>query len=467
MTDSDLKNLETVVIGGGPGGYAAAIRAAQLGQNVTLIEREYIGGVCLNVGCIPSKALIQAGNEYQQLLNSAVPGLSAQKINVDFNQIQQWKDKQVVNTLVNGIRWLLEKNKVKIIEGEAAFENSNILAVKNSNEIQRYYFKNAILATGSHPIELKNIPFGGRVLDSTGLLNLSEIPEKLIIVGGGVIGSELGTAYANLGSKVSILEGSSQIMPNFEKSMIKPVLKRFKQKDVTVICKSSVYKVEEHNEGVYVSFEVNGTREKLEGDYVMIAVGRRPNTDEIGLEKAGIEVTEHGLVVVDKQGRTSNPSVFAIGDIVPGAALAHKASYEGKIAAAAIAGKSEEINYKGIPAVAFTEPELASVGITQQQVKADDIKVNVSRFPLSANGRALTLNKPEGFIQLISREDNHEIIGAQIVGVNASELIAELGVVIEEQLSLEELSKTIHFHPSLNEAIIDTVELALGMPIHL
>ncbi|MFC0234646.1 dihydrolipoyl dehydrogenase [Vagococcus entomophilus] len=459
--------LDTVVIGAGPGGYVAAIRAAQLGQKVAIIEREYIGGVCLNVGCIPSKALISAGHHYQESLHSEVFGVTADNVQLDFTKTQEWKDNQVVNKLTSGIKFLLKKNKVEIIEGEAFFVDEHTLRVIHPENAQTYSFNNAIVATGSRPIEIKGFKFGGRVLDSTGGLNLAEVPKKFVIIGGGVIGAELGGAYANLGSEVTILEGSPQILPTFEKDMVKLVEKSFQDNGVTVITNAMAKEAVESGDHVTVKYEVDGKEQTVDADYVMVTVGRRPNTDDLGLDVAGVEMSDRGLVKVDKQGRTNVPSIYAIGDITPGAALAHKASYEAKIAAEAISGKAVAIDYVAMPAVAFTDPELATVGLTEAQAKEQGLSVKASKFTLAGNGRALSLDQAEGFVRLVTTKEDNVIVGAQIAGVSASDMIAELGLAIESGMNAEDISLTIHSHPSLSEAVMDTAELALGMPIHM
>jgi len=459
--------LDTVVVGAGPGGYVAAIRAAQLGQKVAIIEREWIGGVCLNVGCIPSKALISAGHHYQEALDSSVFGITTENVKLDFSKTQEWKDNKVVKTLTSGVEYLLKKNKVEIIRGNAFFNDSETLRVFTEDAAQTYTFKNAIIATGSRPIEIKGFKFGGRVIDSTGGLNLTEVPKKLVIVGGGVIGTELGGAYANLGAEVTILEGSPQILPTFEKDMVKFVEKSFQEKGVTVVTKAMAKEAIDNGDSVTVKYEANGKEEVIEADYVMVTVGRRPNTDDLGLEVVGVEMTDRGLVKVDNQGRTNVKHIFAIGDIVPGAALAHKASYEAKIAAEAIAGHPSAVDYRAMPGVAFTDPELATIGFTAAEAKDKGLDVKASKFPLSGNGRALSLNQTEGFVRLVTTKEDNVLVGAQVAGVNASEIIAELGLAIEAGMNAEDIALTIHGHPSLSETIMDAAELALGMPIHI
>ncbi|MFZ2379284.1 MAG: FAD-dependent oxidoreductase, partial [Trichococcus flocculiformis] len=316
-------------------------------------------------------------------------------------------------------------------------------------------------------IEIKGFIFGGRVIESTGGLNLTVVPKKLVIVGGGVIGTELGGAYANLGAEVTILEGSPQILPTFEKDMVKFVEKSFQEKGVTVVTKAMAKEAIDNGDSVTVKYEANGKEEVIEADYVMVTVGRRPNTDDLGLEVVGVEMTDRGLVKVDNQGRTNVKHIFAIGDIVPGAALAHKASYEAKIAAEAIAGHPSAIDYRAMPGVAFTDPELATIGFTAAEAKDKGMDVKASKFPLSGNGRALSLNQTEGFVRLVTTKEDNVLVGAQVVGVNASEIIAELGLAIEAGMNAEDIALTIHGHPSLSETIMDAAELALGMPIHI
>ncbi|MBL4952525.1 dihydrolipoyl dehydrogenase [Neobacillus sp. YIM B02564] len=459
---------DTIVIGAGPGGYVAAIRAAQLGQKVTVVEREYVGGVCLNVGCIPSKAIIAAGHRYETAKHSDAFGISAENVTVDFSKVQQFKA-SVVKKLTGGVEGLLKGNKVNIVRGEAYFVDSHSLRVINGDSAQTYSFKNAIIATGSRPIELPTFKYSKRVLDSTGALNLPEIPKKLVVIGGGVIGVELGGAYANFGTQVTILEGAEEIlgMGVFDKQMASLVKRSLKKKGAEIVTKAFAKGVEETENGVVVTYEAKGEEKKVEADYVFVMVGRRPNTDEMGLEQAGVKVNERGLVEIDKQCRTNVSNIYAIGDIVPGPQLAHKASYEAKIAAEAISGLPSEIDYLGIPAVVFSDPELASVGYTEQQAKEEGIDVTAAKFPFAANGRALSLASSDGFLRLITRKEDGLVIGAQIAGANASDMIAELGLAIEAGMTAEDLALTIHAHPTLGEITMEAAEVALGTPIHI
>lgn len=460
--------LDTVVIGAGPGGYVAAIRAAQMGQNVAIVEKEFIGGVCLNVGCIPSKALITAGEQFTQAQNADIFGVTASDVKIDFKKTQEWKQNEVVNRLTSGVEMLLKKNKVEILEGEAFFMDSNNLRVMRDDGAQSYSFNHAIIATGSRPIELKAFKWSERVLDSTGALALEEIPESLVVIGGGYIGSELAGVYAGLGSKVTILEGLDSILGGFDKDMVKLVERQFKSNGTEIVTNAMAKGVEETENGVIVTYESKGEEKTVEADYVLVTVGRRPNTDELGLELAGIDVDDRGLIKVDEQGRSVSASnIFAIGDVVPGAALAHKASYEGKIAAEAISGKKVAVDYRAMPAVAFTNPEIASVGYTMDEAKEAGLDVKASKFPFAGNGRALSMNRGEGFIRLVTTKEDNIIVGAQVAGVNASDLIAELGLAIESGMNATDLALTIHAHPTLAETVMDAAEAALGLPIHM
>lgn len=459
--------LDTVVVGSGPGGYVAAIRAAQLGKKVAIIEKDNIGGVCLNVGCIPSKALINAGHRYQEAKNSQQFGIHVDEVTIDFEKTQAWKDQEVVGKLTQGVEMLLKKNKVQIIKGEAFFNDTHQLRVIDGDNAQTYTFENAILATGSRPIEIPGFKFGGRVLDSTGALNLTEVPKKLVVIGGGYIGSELAGVYANLGSEVTILEAAPRILPQFDQDMVKLVEDSFKSKNVEILNNAKALNSEETEDGIKITYEHDGAEKVIEADYVLVTVGRRPNTDELGLHMAGVELNDRGLVKVDNQCRTSQKHIFAIGDIVPGIALAHKASYEAKVAAEVVAGQNSVVDYVAIPSVAFTDPELASVGLTEHEAKEQGLKVKVSKFPFGANGRALSLNQTEGFVRLISDKETGLLLGGQVAGVGASDVIAELGLAVEARMNIEDLSLTIHAHPTISETIMDASELSLGLPIHI
>ncbi|PYZ93298.1 dihydrolipoyl dehydrogenase [Salipaludibacillus keqinensis] len=460
------EEVDTLVIGSGPGGYVAAIRAAQLGQKVTIVEKENMGGVCLNVGCIPSKALIEAGHRYHNAGNSDEMGISVGEVKLDFTKVQDWKQ-SVVKKLTGGVEGLLKGNNVEIVKGEAYFVDDSSVKIMDDKSSQTYKFKNCIVATGSSPIELPKFKWSDKVVSSTGALGLKEVPEKMVVIGGGYIGIELGSAYANLGSEVTILEGTKSILPGFEKQMSQLVAKRLKKAGVTIKTEAFAQEMEETDNGVKVKAEVKGKEEEFEGNVLLVTVGRRANTEELGLEQAGVEMDDKGLVKIDKQCRTSADNIFAIGDIVAGPALAHKASYEAKVAAEAIAGEPAEIDYTAIPEVVFSGPELASVGLTEQKAKDEGYDVVASKFPFQANGRALSLNESEGFLKMVTRKEDGLVLGVQIAGHNASDMISEACVAIEAGMTAEDLALTIHAHPSLGEITMETAEVALGMPIHI
>ena len=393
-------------------------------------------------------------------------GITTENVKVDFTKVQAWKD-SVVKKLTGGVEGLLKGNKVDIAYGEAYFVDANTLKVMDEKSSQTYTFKNAIIATGSRPIEIPTFKFSKRVLDSTGALALQEIPEKIVVIGGGYVGTELGGAYANFGTQVTILEGADEILGGFEKQMSSLVTRNLKKKGAEIITKAMAKGVEETDTGVVVKYEVKGEEKSVEADYVFVMVGRKPNTDELGLEQVGVELGERGIIKTDKQCRTSVSNIFAIGDVISGPPLAHKASYEGKIAAEVIAGHNSEIDYLGIPAVVFSEPELATVGHTEATAKEAGIEAKAAKFPFAANGRALALNDAEGFLKLVTRKEDGLVIGAQIAGPSASDMIAELGLAIEAGMTAEDLAMTIHAHPTLGEVTMEAAEVAMGNPIHI
>ncbi|WP_289142165.1 dihydrolipoyl dehydrogenase [uncultured Brevibacillus sp.] len=458
--------VDVLVIGAGPGGYVAAIRAAQMGKTVAVVEKADVGGVCLNVGCIPSKAMIHAAHTYEHTQHTESMGITMENVKVDFAKVQEWKS-GIVKQLTGGVGSLFKGHKIQVIPGEALFVSENEVRVFHGYDVNRYRFEHCIIATGSRPIELPAFPFGKRVLSSTEALSLTELPKSLVVIGGGYIGIELGTVFAKFGTKVTILEGSDQILPGFEPDMPRLVERKLKKLGVTINTKALAQGMEETENGVIVKAEVKGEQQQIEAEYVLVTVGRRPNTDELGVRDIGMNLTDRGLIVVDKQGRTNIPNVYAIGDIVAGPALAHKASYEGKVAAEAIAGHPAEVDYKAIPAVVFCDPEIASVGINEKEAKEKGIDYVVGRFPFAANGRALSVNAGEGYVKLIAEKETNLVLGAQIVGPEASNIIAEIGLAIEMGATLEDIELTIHAHPTLGEVTMEAAELALGRPIHV
>lgn len=460
-------DIDTLVIGAGPGGYVAAIRAAQLGQKVLIVDKSELGGVCLNRGCIPSKALIAAAHQFESAKHGEVFGVTAENVKVDFAKTQEFKN-GVVKKMTSGVTSLMKGNKIEVFNGECMFISDTEARVFNDHESPRYRFKHCIIATGSRPIELKPFPFGGRILSSTEALELPEIPKSMIVIGGGYIGAELGQMYSKFGTKVTIIEGLDTVLPGFDKDMTRLVAKNMAKTGIEIVTNAKAESAVQNDKEVTVKYFVGGESKEVTADYLLVTVGRRPNTDgELGLDLIGLELDERGLIKVDHQGRTSIPNIFAIGDVVPGLALAHKASYEGKIAAEAIAGLTSVVDYKVIPAVVFTDPECSSVGLTEKEAKDKGYKVKAGKFPFAGNGRAVSLNSPEGFIKIVANSENNLVLGAQIVGIEASNLIAELGLAIEMGATLEDIALTIHAHPTLGEIVMEAAELVEGHPIHV
>lgn len=458
--------IDVLVIGAGPGGYVAAIRASQLGKSVLVVDKGELGGVCLNRGCIPSKALISAAHQYEMVSHGDSIGISAENVKIDFTKVQEWKS-GIVKKQSGGVGMLLKGNKVQVFQGEALFINEHEARVFNDNETARYRFNHCIIATGSRPIELKTFPFGGRVISSTEALSLNEIPKSMVVIGGGYIGIELGQTYAKFGTKVTVLEGSDSILPGFEKDLSQLVARNLKKLEVEVVTEAMAQGCEQTDTDVTVTYTVKGEEKKVTADYVLVTVGRRPNTDgDLSLELAGVEVGERGLIQVNDKCQTNVPHIYAIGDIVPGPALAHKASYEAKVAAESIAGLPSAVDYKVIPAVVFSDPEIAGVGFSEKEAKEKGINVVVGKFPYGANGRAQSMNATDGFVKLIGDKDSGLLVGGYVVGAEASNLIAELTLAIEMGATLEDIALTIHAHPTLGEITMDAAEGALGHPIH-
>lgn len=459
------EEAEVIVIGGGPGGYVAAIRAAQLGKQVTLIDKDDLGGVCLNRGCIPSKALISASHQYGAAREQAFPGIET-TAKLDFPKVQAWKQ-SVVDKMTGGVKTLLKGNKVTVIRGEVFFNKVNEVRVMTEVEGHNYRFEHCIIATGSRPVELKSVPFGKRVLSSTEALALDEVPASLIVIGGGYIGMELGQAFARFGAKVTIVEGTDSILPTFDAQLSRLVGRALKQHKVDVYTGALAKAVKESKNGVTLTFTVNGEEQSVSADYILVTVGRLPNTEELGLDTIGVKMGEKGLIEVDEQCRTNVRGIYAIGDIVAGPALAHKASYEGKVAAEAIAGQSSVVDYRCVPAVVFSDPEIAVVGLTEDEARKEYGEVAVGRFPYAANGRAVALNADAGFVRLLAAKESGLLVGAQVVGMEASNLIAELALAIEMSATLEDIALTIHAHPTLGEMVMEAAEVALGTPVHV
>lgn len=468
VTASNLKT-EVVVIGSGPGGYVAAIRLGQLGKKVVLVEKYKLGGVCVNVGCIPSKALITASKLVKNARNASKMGIDAE-INVDLQRLQNWKQ-SVVDRLVGGILQLCKLNRVQIIQGEGKFLSKNELLLQGSTSgILKIEFDYAIIATGSSPIELPSIKMDGkRVFTSTEALALNEIPKKMLIVGGGVVGLEIGMAYANLfGTELTVVELLDQLLPGVDRELVALVSRSLQRLNAKVHLKSKVKTTQVSSDAVEVVFEnAEGQEIKVSVDYVLVTVGRRANSGNLGLEKIGVSLNQKGFIEVDKKLRTTTENIFAIGDVVGGPLLAHKASREGIVAAEVISGIDTTFTPSSIPSAIFTDPEIAIVGLSSADALERNIRTVSGKFPFLANGKSLASSESEGFAKIIADEQTKKILGVEIVGNESSDLISEAALAIELGATLDDIASTIHPHPTLPESIMEAAENALGKAIHI
>ncbi|MCU1035729.1 dihydrolipoyl dehydrogenase [Stenotrophomonas maltophilia] len=460
---------EMVVLGSGPGGYTAAFRAADVGLDTVLVERyASLGGVCLNVGCIPSKALLHAAAVIDEVAHAGDFGVEFGKPTITLDKLRAYKEK-VVNQLTKGLAGMAKQRKVRNVQGVGKFVSANeleITAADGSTQLLR--FQKCIIAAGSQAVKLPNFPWDDkRVMDSTDALELAEVPGSLLVVGGGIIGLEMATVYSALGSKVTVVEFMDQLMPGADKDLVKPLADRLKRQGIDVHLKTKASGVTADAKGITVTFEAaeEGQAPALaQGtfDRVLVAVGRSPNGKKIDAEKAGVQVTDRGFIPVDRQMRTNVPHIFAIGDIVGNPMLAHKATHEGKLAAEVAAGHKKEWVARVIPSVAYTNPEIAWVGVTETEAKAKGLKVGVAKSPWAASGRAIGIGRTEGFTKLIFDEETHRIIGGAIVGVHAGDLLAEIGLAIEMGAEAEDIGHTIHAHPTLSESVAMASEIYDG-----
>ncbi|MEN9596577.1 MAG: dihydrolipoyl dehydrogenase [Pseudomonadota bacterium] len=456
---SENLQTEVVVLGGGPGGYSAAFRAADLGKNVVLIERyPVLGGVCLNVGCIPSKALLHLAHTIHEAEESENFGVKFAKPELDIDKIRDWKS-SVTKGLNDGLGALAKQRKVTVIQGVASFTSTNTLMVGEATVT----FENAIIAAGSQATEIPSFPNDDpRLWDSSDALALSFIPKKLLIVGGGIIGLEMATVYHALGSEIHVVELREQIIPECDKDLVMPLFRRIKKQYKSIWLETKVTTIEAQDEGLKVSFEGKGAPESEIFDAVLVAVGRRPNGKKIGAELAGVAVDDYGFIAVDKQQRTNVSNIFAIGDIVGQPMLAHKAVHEGKVAAEVIAGHKSHFDALTIPSVAYTDPEIAWMGLTENQAKAQGIEYEKGAFPWAASGRSLSNGRKEGLTKILADKETGRILGAGIVGSNAGELLAEAVLALEMGADMQDISLTIHAHPTLSETFAFAAEMIEG-----
>lgn len=458
------KKAEVVVLGSGPGGYTAAFRAADLGKQVILVERyENIGGVCLNVGCIPSKALLHAAKVMDEAQAMSEHGISFAKPKVDVKKLASWKD-SVIKRLTGGLSMLAKQRKVDIVHGYGKFTGPNEMVVQDSKgKKTTIRFDHCIIAAGSQPVSLPFIPEDERIFDSTGALTLKHIPKKMLVLGGGIIGLEMATVYHQLGSEIDVVEFMPQLMSGADKDLVKPYQKWVETRYNSIMLETKVTKVDAKKEGLYVTFEgKNAPAKPVKYDGILMAVGRTPNGKLIDADKAGVNVDERGFIAVDKQQRTNVAHIFAIGDIVGQPMLAHKAVPEGKVAAEVIAGKKHYFDPKCIPAVAYTDPEVAWVGVTEQQAKEQGLDYGKGVFPWAACGRSLSLGRDEGMTKVLFDNKTNRIIGCGIVGPNAGDLISEAALAIEMGCEAEDIALTIHPHPTLSETFALATEMFEG-----
>jgi dihydrolipoamide dehydrogenase len=456
-------HADVVVLGAGPGGYTAAFRAADLGKKVVLIERyPTLGGVCLNVGCIPSKALLHAAKVITEAEEVEAHGIVFGKPQIDIHQLRAWKE-SVISKLTKGLKALAKQRKVEVIHGTGKFLTPQSIQVETSEGPKTVSFDNCIIAAGSSVARIPGFPYDDpRLIDSTGALELQDVPQRMLIIGGGIIGLEMATVYAALGSRISVVEWLDQLIPGADPDLVKPLHRRIKKRYQAIYLKTKVTKIEAKKSGLIVTFEGGNAPEPQTYDRILMAVGRRPNGRTIGAEAIGIQIDERGFIQVDQQMRTNLPHIFAIGDIVGEPMLAHKATYEGKLAAEVIAGHKAVFDARTIPSVAYTDPEIAWMGLTEKEAIKQGIDYEKASFPWAASGRALSMAREEGLTQLLLDKNTRRILGAGMVGVNAGELIAETVLALEMGADMQDIGLTIHPHPTLSETVLFAAEMAEG-----
>jgi len=459
---SDM-HADVVVLGAGPGGYTAAFRAADLGKKVILIERyPTLGGVCLNVGCIPSKALLHAAKVIADADEAAAHGIVFGKAQVDLDKLRGWKE-SVIAKLTKGLKALAKQRKVEVVHGNGKFVTDHSIQVETAEGSKTISFEHCIIAAGSSVTRIPGFPYDDpRLIDSTGALALNDVPQRMLIIGGGIIGLEMATVYSALGSKISVVEWMDQLIPGTDADLVKPLQRRIGKRYEAIYLKTKVTKIEAAEAGLTVTFEGDKAPPPQTYDRILLAVGRRPNGREIGAEAIGIQVNERGFIPVDQQMRTNLPHIFAIGDIAGEPMLAHKATYEGKLAAEVIAGHKVAFDARTIPSVAYTDPEIAWMGLTEKEAIKQGIDYEKAVFPWAASGRAISMAREEGLTQLLLDKNTRRILGAGMTGINAGELIAETVLALEMGADMQDLSLTIHPHPTLSETVLFAAEMAEG-----
>ena len=453
---------DLAVIGAGPGGYAAAFRASDLGLKVALIDRNpVLGGVCLNVGCIPSKAFLHAAKVIEDSNEASKAGIHFKDLKIDLEKMKDWKD-GIIGGLTSGLKNLAKQRQVDCYQGDASFISNQQLQISSADKKQQITFKYAIIAVGSEPASLDFMPNDSRVIDSTGALDPESIPKKILIIGGGIIGLEMATIYSALGSGVTVVELMEELMTGTDKDLVKPLERYLSERCEDIYKSTKVISAQALDEGISVTFENDGAEQTETFDKVLVAIGRTANGKLIHVDRAGVEVSNEGTINVDRQMRTNVENIFAIGDVIGDPMLAHKASYEGKIAAEVVAGKKSAMDARCIPSVAYTDPEIAWVGLTEGDCKKDNIEYKKGLFPWSASGRSLTLGRSEGLTKLLFDPKSKKIIGGGIVGTNAGDLIAEISLAIEMDCDVSDIALTIHPHPTLSETVPLAAEVFEG-----
>jgi dihydrolipoamide dehydrogenase len=465
---TQILKVEAVVIGAGPGGYVAGIRLGQLGKKAVVIEKAAPGGVCLNVGCIPSKALINAAKLYEKASHASEMGITIDNLRIDIGRLQTWKE-SVVGKLTSGVKQLLKANGCDYLQGTATLLSPRSVRVTrpDSEDETVIETENIIIATGSRPVAIPSLPFDhNRIVDSTGALAFSELPARLVVVGGGYIGMEIGTLYAKFGSKVTFVEALPSILPGSDAECVQVVARKAKKLGINILVGAKAQGVTEKGSHAVLTVERNGENIELEADKILVSVGRRPNIENLGLEIAGVK-TVGGFITVDREMRTNVPTIFAIGDVAGQPMLAHKGSREGEVAAEVIAGKPAAMDAQVIPAVVFTDPEIASAGLTLEEAEKRGHKVKVGKFPFTALGRAIANLDTDGFAKVVTDAESGLLLGVHIVGSGAGDLISEAALAIEMGASTADLALTIHPHPTLPEAIMEAAKASLGEAIHI
>jgi len=461
------RSVDLLVIGGGPAGYPAAIRAAHLGKKVLLVERDRLGGECLNYGCIPSKALIHTANIVHTARKAEEYGIEIPDIRVNVKKLQEWKG-SVVERLTSGVEQLCKGKGVEVLYGDADFTSPSEVRIRNALGEQGISFANAIIATGGRPTDLPGFRFDGtRIISTKEALELLEIPNRLLVIGGGVSGLEIGTLYSKLGSKVTVIELMEQLLPGVDPEVVRIVARNLRKLGIEFHTKSQAKQWKESGDALLVDAETQEGAAQVACDVILVAVGRLANTDRLGVDRAGVEIDGKGHVRVDKQMRTTNTRIFGAGDVTGPPYLAHKATREGLIAAEVIAGHPMEADYRALPNAIFTDPEIATVGLSEAQAREQGMEPIVGKVPFAAIGRALTTGESDGFVKLVADKASKRLLGAFIVGPDASNLISELSLAIEMGATVEDIALTIHPHPTLPEGIMESAEAVLGRAIHI